>query len=97
SQYGAKGLAEEGESYREILATYYTGLRPSRWHGGRSMRVEVAPDAPDVAISGDGTFGVYAANDALAPSTIGVWSVATRGVRSLDVSPPTASTLPLVL
>jgi len=97
SQYGAKGLAEKGESYREILATYYTGLKPSHWHGSRSMRVEVSDGAAGVAISGDGTFGVFAGDDPLASSTIGVWSVATRGVRALAVSPPTGYTLPLVL
>src|SRR5439155_14596428 len=50
-----------------------------------------------VAISGDGTFGVYTGDDALAPSTIGAWSVSGLGVRSLAVSPPTGYTLPLVL
>ena len=97
SQYGAKGLADKGKDYREILATYYTGLEPSHWHGSRSMRVEVAQGRSNVAVSGDGTFGVYAGADALAASTVGAWTVSALGSRSLGVSPPTGYTLPLVL
>jgi len=97
SQYGAKGLADKGEDYKEILATYYTGLKPSHWHGSRSMRVQIASGRDSVAVSGDGTFGVYAGEDALASTTVGAWTVSLRGARSLGVSPPTGSALPLVL
>ena len=97
SQYGAKGLADQGKSYKEILETYYTGLRPSHWHGSRSMRVAISQSRDSVAVSGDGTFGVYAGEDALAPSTIGAWTVTAGGSRSLDVSPPRGYSLPLVL
>ena len=34
-QNGAYGLARGGESYVEILKTYYTGVEISRWEGGR--------------------------------------------------------------
>jgi SpoIID/LytB domain protein len=97
SQYGAKGLADNGKDYKEILETYYTGLRPSRWHGSRSMRVAVSQGESSVAVSGNGTFGVYTGEDALSPSTIGVWSVSNLGVHSLAVSHPAGYSLPLVL
>jgi hypothetical protein len=97
SQYGAKGLAEKGKDYKEILATYYTGLSPSHWHGSRSMRVGLSQSEASVAVSGDGTFGVYTGEDALAATTIGAWTVSARGSRSLGVSAPMGYTLPLVL
>jgi hypothetical protein len=97
SQYGAKGLADKGKTYEEILATYYTGLHPSHWHGSRSMRVGVLQGAGAAAVSGNGTFGVYTGEDPLSASTIGVWSVSMLGAHSLAVSPPTGYTLPLVL
>jgi hypothetical protein len=97
SQYGAKGLADEGKGYKEILATYYEGLRPTRWHGAGSIRVGVASGLDGATITADGTFGVYAGPDALAASTVGAWSVSPLGVYSLALTPPTGYSLPLVL
>jgi stage II sporulation protein D len=97
SQYGAKGLAEKGEDYKTILATYYKGLHPTQWRGSRTIRVAVFQHAPDAAISGDGAFAVHSGGDALSSSTVGVWSVTKLGSYSLALSPPTGYTLPLVL
>ena len=97
SQYGAKGVADDGRTYKEILGRYYKGLHPTVWRGTRTMRVAVSQGQSQVAISGDGTFGVEAGVDTLAPATIGVWSVSKLGFRSLAVTPPTGYTLPLVL
>jgi hypothetical protein len=97
SQYGAKGLAEKGEDYKEILGTYYKGLHPTQWHGSHTIRVAIVQHARDVAISGDGAFGVYSGGDALSSSTVGVWSVTKLGAYSLALTPPTVYTLPLVL
>ena len=34
-QNGAYGLARAGETYVQILKTYYTGVDVTRWEGGR--------------------------------------------------------------
>ncbi len=39
SQYGAKGLAENGSSYRDILAHYYTGTQVDPSGAGKVVRV----------------------------------------------------------
>lgn len=97
SQWGAKGRADEGDGYDEILGAYYTGLRPQSWPGGRTIRVAVVRGTSTVRVSGDGAFGVFTGGDALAPSTFGGWSVAATGDRSLSVSAPEGFELPLVL
>ncbi|MGH7857073.1 MAG: SpoIID/LytB domain-containing protein, partial [Candidatus Binatia bacterium] len=97
SQWGAMGRAERGDSYPEILGTYYSGLEPQPWEGGRNIRVAVVRGASDVRVSGDGPFSVSAGSQTLAASTLGGWSVVSAGDRSLDVAPPEGFGLPLVL
>jgi stage II sporulation protein D len=97
SQYGAKGLADKGKDYEEILGTYYQGLHPAQWQGSRSIRVAVVEGASAVSVSGSGTFGVYTGADPLELSTLGAWSVTSLGSRSLAVTPPRGHNLPLVL
>ncbi len=97
SQWGAMGRAEEGHSYDEILSAYYTGLRPTSLGSNPKMRVAVVRGVSDVRISGDGAFGVFTNGQALSPSTLGGWTVRASGVRSLQLSPPQGSALPLVL
>ncbi len=97
SQWGAMGRAEEGHSYDDILAAYYSGLRPT--HHGESpiIRVAVVRGIRSVRVSGNGAFGVSAGGQTLASSTLGGWTVAPSSARSMRVSPPQGYSLPLVL
>lgn len=54
-QWGAKGKADRGLSYSDILAAYYGGLRPTSVDVPSTIRVLVAEDLESVAIvpSGD--------------------------------------------
>lgn len=97
SQWGAKGRADRGDGYADILNAYYSGLDPQRWPGPRTIRVAVVRGTSAVRVSGDGAFGVFAGGDTLAASTLGGWSVAASGERSLGLTPPQGFDLPLVL
>jgi hypothetical protein len=97
SQWGAKGKADDGQNYREILAAYYGGLRPQRWSGTQTIRVGVVRGAPTARIFADGAFNVATVTGQLAASTLGRWSVVPSGVRSIQVAPPQGHALPLVV
>lgn len=97
SQYGAMGRASDGHSYDKILAHYYSGLRPTVREQRGPIRVAVVRGTDAVRVSGDGPFGVFTGGRALAGSTVGGWSVAPSGERSMSVSPPQGHALPLVL
>jgi SpoIID/LytB domain protein len=97
SQWGAKGRADAGQSYRQILAAYYGGLRPQLWTGTKTIRVAIVRGGPQVRVFGDGPFSVSAGVQTLSSSTLGRWTVAAAGARSLQVAPPRGYTLPLVL
>jgi hypothetical protein len=97
SQWGAKGRADRGDTYTEILAAYYNGLRPTAWNGQRTIRVAVQRDVSTASISGDGPFAVTANGSALASSTLGRWTLTPSGVRSIAVAPSVGHDLPLAL
>ena len=97
SQWGAKGRADEGQSYTQILGAYYIGLTPSMWDGPNTIRVAVERDEASAKITGDGTFAVSTAGSDLASGTVGEWGISTSGVRSMSVQPPSGYALPLVL
>jgi hypothetical protein len=97
SQWGAKGRAESGHSYRQILGAYYGGIEPQEWTGGRDIRVAVVRGVSSARITADGDFGVFAGATPLSPSTVGGWSVVSSGERSIQVSPPVGYDLPLAL
>lgn len=96
SQWGAKGRAEAGHDYREILAAYYGGLEPRRWDGRDTIRVAAVRGAPTALVWGDGPFTVRDGDDVLADSTLGTWSLEDAGA-AIDVVPPRGHDLPLVL
>ena len=55
SQYGAKGKAERGVAYDDILATYYGGLRPEAHERvPERIRVGLTWDATQVQVQADG-------------------------------------------
>jgi len=51
SQYGAKGFAEEGRTYRQILGHFYTGTAIAPLSGRSEVRV-LLQTAPEVTFSG---------------------------------------------
>ncbi len=97
SQYGALGRAQDGQSYREILAAYYGGLAPTMWRGERTVRVAVVRGVGSIRVTGNGAFGVSAGAQPLASSTLGGWAATSSGVRSIMVVPPLGHALPLAL
>ncbi len=97
SQWGAKGRADAGQSYSQILGAYYHGLRPTGWTGQSIIRVAVATDRGELAVSGDGAFTVSTPDGAISGGTVGEWAISTTGIRSMSVEPPSGYALPLVL
>jgi len=97
SQYGAMGRAERGDSYEEILAAYYGGLRPQQWTGRKTIRVGVQRGVGASQISGDGVFSVSSGAQVLKDSTLGGWSAVPTGASALQVTPPEGYALPLAL
>ena len=56
SQYGAYGFAENGRSYRKILAHYYQGTKIGR-APSRPVRVLLQPDDPYIRVRGASRIG----------------------------------------
>ncbi len=97
SQYGAMGRAERGDSYEEILAAYYGGLRPEQWTGRKTIRVGVQRGVGGAQISGDGVFSVSSGGQMLEDSTLGGWSAVPAGAGGVQISPPDGYELPVAL
>ncbi len=97
SQYGAMGRAERGDSYDEILAAYYGGLRPQQWTGRKTIRVGVQRGVGSAHISGDGVFAVSSGPQMLEDSTLGGWSAVPSGAGAVQVTPPQGYQLPVAL
>ena len=57
-QWGAEGKASRGLGYRDILASYYGGLRPQSFSGPKEIRVAVAVGLKSVVIQGTGEVAV---------------------------------------
>ncbi|HVE92619.1 MAG TPA: SpoIID/LytB domain-containing protein [Actinomycetota bacterium] len=97
SQWGARGRAERGDDYKKILAAYYGGLKPRTLPREEPLRVGIVPSTQRTSVSGDGLFSVADGRSPLSGSTLGSWQVAPGAGRTLDVTPPESSQLPLVL
>jgi hypothetical protein len=97
SQWGAYGRAQRGQHYDEILAAYYGGLSPRPWTGPRTIRVAIARGIGSARVTGDGAFGVYTSGQVISSSTLGGWTAAATGQRSISVLPPAGYGLPLAL
>jgi hypothetical protein len=97
SQWGAKGRADAGQSYTQILGAYYHGLHPTTWTGRNIIRVGVTTQRGAVVVSGDGAFTVSTPDGSISAGTVGEWTITTTGVRSMSVEPPPGYALPLVL
>jgi SpoIID/LytB domain protein len=93
-QYGALGRAEQGESYEDILAAYYDGLRPTT-SPDLPARVRVGTDVADeVSIRGDGPVRVVAGGEVVLERALGAWT-ATRDGDGWRLTPPDGHDDPL--
>ncbi len=97
SQYGAMGRSERGDSYEEILAAYYGGLRPQEWTGRKTIRVGVQRGVGAAQVSGDGVFSVSSGAQVLKDSTLGGWSAVPGGTGAVQVTPPDGYQLPVAI
>jgi stage II sporulation protein D len=78
-QYGARGRADDGQSYEQILAAYYGGLEPTT-SDAMPERVRVGLDGPDeVTVRADGTFRIVAGDVVVAERALGGWTARRVG------------------
>lgn len=86
SQYGAKGKAEKGWSYEDILANYYGGIAPAQAdHSPDRVRVGLRWDTPTVTVTADGPVTILTGSrEASVPK--GTWKVTVRDDGSLAIS-----------
>ncbi len=83
-QWGAEGKAKRGLSYRDILAYYYSGLRPQPFPEPQEIRVGVAVGLNSLVIEGTGDVTVEGKDVAPGP-----WRVAGgKQLRIRHASPP---------
>lgn len=90
SQWGARGKAEEGWRYDDIVAAYYQGLRPQVVDEmPRTVRVGVADSVRSVIVRADGPYRVVQDGRAaeLQPARLG-WRLVQHGPRSLLATGP---------
>jgi SpoIID/LytB domain protein len=87
-QYGAKGRAERGATYDEILAAYYSGIRPAT-DERLPERIRVGLSRPAVgSVTPDGPMRIVAAGEVVAEAAAGTWAVAAEGGRVRLTAPP---------
>lgn len=97
SQYGAKGKAEAGQLYPDILAAYYGGLRSQRVDGlPRRVRVGLA-DGNTFSLRADAPVRVLAGERLLTDRGLGTWTVRRRPDRTVQLLAPPGYGAPLVV
>ncbi|HEX2026880.1 MAG TPA: SpoIID/LytB domain-containing protein [Nitriliruptorales bacterium] len=97
SQYGAKGKADAGQLYPDILAAYYGGLRPQRADGVPArVRVGLA-DASQFSLRADAPVRVLAGDRLLTERGLGTWTVQRRPDRTVQLIGPPGYGAPLVV
>ncbi|MDP8960047.1 MAG: SpoIID/LytB domain-containing protein [Actinomycetota bacterium] len=98
SQYGAKGKAEAGMAYGDILAAYYGGLRPSRAVDlPHRVRVGVETNGQAFRIRADGVLRVHAGGQLITDRGLGTWRVGRRPDRTVELQAPRGYGAPLVV
>ncbi|MFA9445020.1 SpoIID/LytB domain-containing protein [Egicoccus sp. AB-alg6-2] len=87
SQYGARGRAEDGQDYRQILAAYYDGREPTVTDDLPS-RVRVGLNVDDrFTLRPTRSMRLVAGDIVVAEAALGTWTVAREG-DGWSVSPP---------
>jgi stage II sporulation protein D len=78
-QYGARGRAEQGETYEEILAAYYDGSVPTT-SDDLPDRIRVGLDVADeVSVRGDGPVRIVAGGEVVVERALGTWTATRDG------------------
>jgi len=86
-QYGARGRAEDGADYDEILAAYYNGLRPARTDA-LPERMRVGIEVGDtLTIGGDDVVAISAGDREITASGLGSWQLQRAG-DGWELTPP---------
>lgn len=96
-QYGAKGKAERGMTYDEILSTYYNGLTPTTTEAAPDrLRVGLADDVNQLSLSADGPLTVRAGDEVLTRRGFGTWTVQASAEATMRLVAPPGYGAPLV-
>lgn len=98
SQYGAKGKADAGVGYADILASYYQGLRPEASPAVPDrVRVGVETDGEIFEIRSEQPFRVIAGDRVITERGLGPWQVLLGSDRTMRLSAPEGYGAPLVV
>jgi SpoIID/LytB domain protein len=88
SQWGARGLAERGATYEEILKHYYTGVTVERVAAPQAtIGVGVKWTMPSVAVHGDFEI-VDGRGRTIVENALGTWIFHTAGPGAISIDPP---------
>ena len=85
-QWGAKGKADRGLGYDDILAAYYGGLRPQRHRSPGTIRVLIAKGLRSVTLAPSGEASLEGADRAPDPP----WRITRAGAKRVRVRSGTA-------
>lgn len=98
SQYGAKGKADVGVAYGDILASYYRGLRPAPSPAVPDrVRVGVETDGEIFEIRSEQPFRVLAGDRVITERGLGSWQILLGSERTMQLSAPEGYGAPLVV
>lgn len=99
SQYGARGQADRGVPYAEILRSYYTDVDGPHVVDALPDRVRVGIDerTEPLSLRADGPFRVEVAGRTITERGLGQWRVSLRGDRTLGLVAPPGYGAPLVV
>ncbi|MDQ4134409.1 MAG: SpoIID/LytB domain-containing protein [Actinomycetota bacterium] len=98
SQYGALGKANRGMGAADILAAYYSGIRPSRPGGlPATIRVAIAPESGALTVSSPGLFRIVDGQGrTVVPVARGGWRATPAGGQ-VRITPPEDQRGPIVV
>ncbi len=96
-QYGAKGKAERGLSYTQILGAYYGGLAPTQADAlPARLAVGLADDTDEVVLSADGPLTVTVGDTVVTERGFGTWRLRTAAEDTMQLIAPPGTGAPLV-
>lgn len=96
-QYGAKGKAERGLDYEQILTTYYNGIGPTTPQAlPERVRVGLADDIGELSLTAEGPITVSVGDTTLTERGFGTWRLAAAAEETLGLVAPPGHGAPLV-
>jgi hypothetical protein len=93
------GQGRAGDDLRDILATYYNGLRPRPRTTGLPDRIRVglADQLDDLTMHADGPFQVRVGGQTITDRGMGTWTIQTAADRTMRLVAPPGYGAPLVV